>query len=111
MSLGLNPYNDRSPSSYYTTYEHSLTGEKVIKSEPLCVNGYCNDNGDCEVIDIALTCKCFPTHLGKQCFIDKNGYSDLADWYLKMFERIMGELTGNLANRALNDILFKSIRM
>ena len=109
VSLGLNPYNDRSPSSYYTTYEHSLTGEKVIKSEPLCVNGYCNDNGDCEVIDIALTCKCFPTHLGKQCFIDKNGYSDLADWYLKMFERIMGELTGNLANRALNDILFNSI--
>ena len=76
MSLGLNPYNDRMPSSFYTTYENSLTGDKIIKTEPQCVNGYCNDNGDCEVIDIAITCKCNPTYLGKQCFIDKNGYSE-----------------------------------
>ena len=111
MSLGLNPYNDRAPTSYYTTYENSLTGDKVIKVEPQCVNGYCNDNGDCEVIDIALTCKCNPTHLGKQCFLDKNGYSDLSEWYLKMYKRIMNKLDNpdSLVTPNLNDELFYAV--
>ena len=109
MSLGINPYNDRTPSAYYTTYENSLTGDKIIKTEPLCVNGYCNDNGVCEVIDIAITCKCNPTHLGKQCFIDKNGYADLAYWYQKMYEKIMDKLGGEPPNDPLNDFLFNAI--
>ena len=110
MSLGLNPYNDRKPESFYTTYENSITGDKVIKTEPQCVNGYCNDNGDCEVIDIAITCKCNPTHLGKQCFIDKNGYQDLAEWYIKMYQRIMERINGlNINNENLNDMLFDAV--
>ena len=111
MSLGINPYSDRMPTAYYTTYENSLTGDKVLKTEPECVNGYCNDNGDCEVIDIALTCKCSPTHLGKQCFLDKNGYLDLSTWYLKMYKRIMDKLDNpnNLVNPNLNDELFYGI--
>ena len=110
MSLGINPYSDRMPETYYTAYENSITGEKVIKTEPQCVNGYCNDNGDCEVIDIALTCKCNPTHIGKQCFLDKNGYSDLASWYQKMFRRIMDKLDNNLIyGLGLNDQLFLAV--
>ena len=110
MSLGINPYNDRMPTTYYTTYESSLTGEKVVKTEPQCVNGYCNDNGDCEVIDIALTCKCNPTHVGKQCFLDKNGYLDLSTWYLKMYKRILEQInSNNLINPVLNDELFYSM--
>ena len=108
MSLGVNPYNDRKPSSFYTTYENSLTGDKIIKTEPQCVNGYCNDNGNCEVIDTAVTCKCNPTHLGKQCFIDKNGYADLAYWYRKMYERIMNQLNNSDSNPPLNDLLFNA---
>ena len=66
MSLGINPYNTRVPNSYFTAYEGSLTGEKVLILEPQCINGYCNDNGDCEVIDVALTCKCTTSYIGKQ---------------------------------------------
>ena len=40
MSLGINPYTDRVPNSFFTTYESSLTGEKVVKVEPQCVSGY-----------------------------------------------------------------------
>ena len=110
FSLGLNPYNDRIPSAFYTTYENTITGDKIIKIEPQCVNGYCNDNGNCEVIDIAVTCKCNPTHVGKQCFIDKNGYADLAEWYKKMYDRIMGQINNNnLVSIPLNDYLFSAI--
>ena len=92
MSLGINPYTERMPSSYFSTYEGSLTGEKVLILEPQCISGYCNDNGDCEVIDVALTCKCLATHLGKQCFLDKNGYADLSSYYLKMYSRLYERL-------------------
>ena len=104
MSLGINPYSDRVPNSFFTTYESSLTGEKVVKVEPQCVNGYCNDNGDCEVIDVALTCKCSATYLGKQCFLDKNGYSDLEMNYQKMYLRLKERLNEG----DFNDIVFKA---
>ena len=104
MSLGINPYTDRVPNSYFTTYESSLTGEKVVKVEPQCVSGYCNDNGDCEVIDVALTCKCTASYMGKQCFLDKNGYADLSSYYLKMHNR----LRNRLSEGPINDDIFKS---
>jgi len=104
MSLGINPYTDRVPNSFFTTYESSLTGEKVVKVEPQCVSGYCNDNGDCEVIDVALTCKCTASFMGKQCFLDKNGYSDLACYYLKMYVRLRNRLSEDV----INDIIFKA---
>ena len=104
MSLGINPYTDRVPNSFFTTYESSLTGEKVVKVEPQCVSGYCNDNGDCEVIDVALTCKCTASYMGKQCFLDKNGYADLASYYLKMYTRLRNRLTEN----PINDTIFNS---
>ena len=107
MSLGINPYTDRVPSSFFTTYEGSLTGEKVLILEPQCVNGYCNDNGDCEVIDVALTCKCTASYLGKQCFLDKNGYSDLSDYYLKMYLRLQDRVNG-VAAEPFNDIIFQA---
>jgi hypothetical protein len=102
MSLGINPYTDRVPSSYFTTYEGSLTGERVLILEPQCVNGYCNDNGDCEVIDVALTCKCTASYIGKQCFLDKNGYADLASYYIKMFLRLQDRIN----SEPINDIVF-----
>ena len=107
MSLGINPYTDRVPSSFYTGYENSLTGEKVIITEPQCVNGYCNDNGDCEVIDVALTCKCTASYLGKQCFLDKNGYSDLASYYQILYLRLLDRITGDDAE-PINDIIFNA---
>ena len=107
MSLGINPYTDRVPSSFFTGYENSLTGEKVIITEPQCVNGYCNDNGECEVIDVALTCKCTASYLGKQCFLDKNGYSDLASYYQKMYLRLFDRI-GNPESEPINDIIFNA---
>ena len=109
MSLGINPYNDRVPSSYFTTYESSLTGEKVEKVEPICVTGYCNDNGDCEVIDVALTCKCIASYIGKECFLDKDGYSDLAYYYKKLYQRLLERIiSGNIVGDPINDIIFKA---
>ena len=109
MSLGINPYNDRAPSSYFTTYEGSLTGEKVEKVEPLCVTGYCNDNGDCEVIDVALTCKCVASYIGKECFLDKDGYSDLAYYYKKLYSRLSERIIlGKMVDDPINDIIFKA---
>ena len=107
MSLGINPYTDRMPSSYFSTYEGSLTGEKVLILEPQCVAGYCNDNGECEVIDVALTCKCTASYLGRQCFLDKNGYADLSDYYLKMYDRLKGQVElNNEEGKPFNEILF-----
>ena len=108
MSLGINPYTDRVPSSYFTTYEGSLTGEKVLILEPQCVAGYCNDNGECEVIDVALTCKCTASYLGRQCFLDKNGYADLSEYYLKMYNRLKERISGTNENGPINDIIFQA---
>ena len=108
MSLGINPYTDRVPSSYYTTYEGSLTGEKVLILEPQCVAGYCNDNGECEVIDVALTCKCTASYLGRQCFLDKNGYADLSEYYLKMYNRLKERISETNENGPINDIVFQA---
>ena len=107
MSLGINPYTDRVPNSFFTTYESSLTGEKVVKLEPQCVSGYCNDNGDCEVIDVALTCKCTAAYMGKQCFLDKNGYADLASYYLKMYTRLRNRLSEDAINDTIFDAFYK----
>ena len=68
MSLGINPYNTNNPEKFFTTYESSLTGEIVEMTDPTCVTGYCNDNGECQVIDVALTCHCQGGFLGKECF-------------------------------------------
>ena len=107
MSLGINPYNDRTPSSYFTTYEGSLTGEKVEKKDPVCVTGYCNDNGDCEVIDVALTCKCIASFIGKECFLDKDGYTDLAYYYKKLYQRLIDRIVmGNVVGEPINEIIF-----
>ena len=56
MSLGINPYNTNNPDKFFTTYESSLTGEVVEMTDPNCVTGYFNDNAECQVIDVALTC-------------------------------------------------------
>ena len=113
MSLGINPYTERMPSSYFTTYEGSLTGERVLILEPQCVSGYCNDNGDCEVIDVALTCKCTASYLGKQCFLDKNGYADLSAYYVKMYNRLKERLNepdpdNPNSTLAINDEVFQA---
>ena len=112
MSLGINPFTERMPSSYYTTYEGSLTGEKVLILEPQCINGYCNDNGVCEVIDVALSCKCTASYLGRQCFLDKNGYSDLSDYYVKMYNRLKERISltnsDGVANDPINDLVFQA---
>ena len=95
------------PSSYFTTYEASLTGEKVEKKDPYCVTGYCNDNGECEVIDIALTCKCIASYIGKECYMEKDGYTDLAYYYKKLYQRLIDRLiVGNVAGEPINDIVF-----
>ena len=107
MSLGINPFTDRVPSSFFTTYEASLTGEKVEIKDPQCITGYCNDNGDCEVIDVALTCKCVASFIGRECFLDKDGYTDLAYYYKKLYQRLMDRLImGNISNEPINEIVF-----
>ena len=78
MSLGINPYTSLIPEKFFTTYESSLTGEKVEMVDPTCISGYCNENGECQVIDVAMTCNCEAGFIGKECFLDKDGYTDLA---------------------------------
>ena len=109
MSLGINPFTERVPSSYFTTYEASLTGEKVEKKDPYCVTGYCNDNGECEVIDVALTCKCIASYIGKECYMEKDGYTDLAYYYKKLYQRLVDRLIiGNVAGEPINEFVFNA---
>ena len=107
MSLGIRPYTDRMPSLYFTTYSGSITGEKVEKKDPYCVTGYCSDHGDCEVIDVALTCKCVSNYIGKECFLDKDGYTELAYNYKTLYTRLIDRLIlGNTINEPINEIVF-----
>ena len=109
MSLGINPYTERVPSSFFTTYAASLTGEKVEQKDPQCITGYCNENGDCEVIDVALTCKCVASYIGKECFLDKDGYTDLAYYYKKLYQRLIDRLTlGSVTGDPINDNIFNA---
>ena len=106
MSLGINPYNTNNPEKFFTTYESSLTGEIVEMTDPTCVTGYCNDNGECQVIDVALTCHCQGGFLGKECFLDKDGYTDLSYYYKKLYQRLIDRL--NQVGPGINDIIFKA---
>ena len=107
MSLGIRPYTDKNPNLFFTTYSGSITGEKVEKKDPYCVAGYCSDHGDCEVIDVALTCKCVATYIGKECFLDKDGYTDLAYNYKTLYTRLIDRLIlGNTVNEPINEIVF-----
>ena len=106
MSLGINPYTPNNPEKFFTSYESSLTGEKVEMTDPLCITGYCNDNGDCEVIDVAMTCNCLAGFLGKECFLDKDGYTDLSFYYKKLYQRLIDRVTQ--VGPGINDIVFKA---
>ena len=106
MSLGINPYNTHVPEKFFTTYESSLTGEVVEMTDPLCVAGYCNDNGECQVIDVALTCHCLGGYLGKECFLDKDGYTDLSYYYKKLYQRLINRL--NQVGPGINDMIFQA---
>ena len=106
MSLGINPYNTNNPDKFFTTYESSLTGEVVEMTDPNCVTGYCNDNGECQVIDVALTCNCLGGFLGKECFLDKDGYTDLSYYYKKLYQRLISRLEQGGAG--INNMIFNS---
>ena len=106
MSLGINPYTSNNPEKFFTTYESSLTGEKVEMNDPFCISGYCNDNGECQVIDVAMTCHCLGGYLGKECFLDKDGYTDLSYYYKKLYQRLIDRAT--LSSVPFNDIVFKA---
>ena len=105
MSLGINPYTTNNPEKFFTTYESSLTGEKVEMTDPQCIAGYCNDNGECQVIDVALTCHCQGGFLGKECFLDKDGYTDLSYYYKKLYQRLIDRL---VQTGGVNDIIFNA---
>ena len=106
MSLGINPYTTNVPEKFFTTYESSLTGEKVEMTDPPCITGYCNDNGECQVIDVAMTCNCKAGYLGKECFLDKDGYTDLSYYYKKLYQRLIDRLTQ--AGTGINDMVFNA---
>ena len=106
MSLGINPYTTNVPEKFFTTYESSLTGEKVEMTDPPCITGYCNGNGECQVIDVAMTCNCEAGYLGKECFLDKDGYTDLSYYYKKLYQRLIDRLTQ--AGTGINDMVFNA---
>ena len=106
MSLGINPYNTNNPEKFFTIYESSLTGEKVEMTDPPCIAGYCNDHGECQVIDVAMTCNCEAGFLGKECFLDKDGYTDLSYYYKKLYQRLLDRLFQ--VGEGFNDLIFNA---
>ena len=106
MSLGINPFTTHVPEKFFTSYESSLTGEKVEMTDPQCIAGYCNDNGECQVIDVAMTCNCKGGYLGKECFLDKDGYTDLSYYYKKLYQRLIERLTK--PGTSINDHIFNA---
>ena len=106
MSLGINPFTTHVPEKFFTTYESSLTGEKVEMVDPTCISGYCNDNGECQVIDVVMTCNCKAGFLGKECFLDKDGYTNLAYYYRKLYQRLIDRLSQGTGG--MNDMIFNA---
>jgi hypothetical protein len=45
--------------------------------------------------------------MGKQCFLDKNGYADLASYYVKMYTRLRNRLTESPINDTIFDSFYK----
>lgn len=104
-SAGLNALNEKRPESYFTLYTPSLTGEKVEKQDPNCINGYCNGHGTCGLIDISIVCSCNGGFIGTWCQVDKDGYTNLASMYKKVYDKLMTLLeTGTV----INDNIFNS---
>ena len=107
-SVSLNPHRDVQPSLYYSTFEVSLDGSKILMNDPKCVDTYCNYNGDCGIIDVTIACNCKSSYIGNNCNILKTSYSKLAYYFQEMYGRVFNIIE----TRGLtigDDILFNSI--
>ena len=87
-SVTVNPYRDLRPNQYYSTFETSLDGSKILLNDPNCVDNYCNNHGECGIIDVSISCDCKAAYIGNNCNILKTAYSKLAYYFQEMYGRV-----------------------
>lgn len=52
--------------------------------DPICSELYCNNRGECNLIDKYLSCSCDSNYLGDNCQIDLSSYEYLKGIYSKI---------------------------
>ena len=107
-SISINPYREVRPNQYYSTFETSLDGSKIIMNDPNCVDTYCNGHGECDIIDVTIACDCKAAYVGNNCNVLKTGYSKLAYYFQEMYARVF-DLISNRGLTIGDDVLFNSI--
>ena len=107
-SVSVNPYREVRPNLYYSTFETSLDGSKILMNDPNCVDSYCNSHGECGIIDVTISCDCKSGYVGNNCNILKTGYSRLAYYYQEMYGRVF-DLIQNRGLTIGDDILFNTL--
>ncbi len=107
-SITLNPYRDLRPNQYYSTFETSLDGSKILINDPNCVDTYCNNHGECGIIDVTIACDCKAAYIGNNCNILKTSYSKLAYYFQEMYGRVF-DLIESRGLVIGDDILFNTI--
>ena len=95
-SLGLNTYKTLQPELFQTKYEPALDQSIVTKRDPTCTSDYCNYNGECDLVDEFIVCKC-EGYVGRNCHVDKtDGYQQLENAYNELYNKILGELQSSI---------------
>ena len=107
-SVSINPEREVKPNQYYSTFETSLDGSKIIMNDPNCVDTYCNGHGECGIIDVTIACDCKAAYVGNNCNVLKTGYSKLAYYYQEMYGRVF-DLISDRGLTIGDDILFNTI--
>ena len=107
-SISINPDRDVKPNQYYSTFETSIDGSKILMNDPNCVDTYCNGHGECGLIDVTIACDCKAAYVGNNCNVLKTGYSKLAYYYQEMYGRVF-DLISDRGLTIGDDVLFNTI--
>ena len=84
-SLGLNQ-NDNNGEYYMTYFEPSLSENKINIFDPVCNTKYCNNRGNCDLIDKYMICICNDEFIGINCHFEKNYFDEVDEKFNELYK-------------------------
>ena len=97
LSLTIDAYKTVYPNFLQTQFESALDGTEVLMEDPTCVAEYCNDNGNCVLVDEFLICHCNEGWTGKYCHIDRIGQDTLEFYFNQLFLKVYKDLEDTIS--------------
>ena len=96
MSLAIDSYKSVQPARLQSEFSPLLDGTAINQIDPKCTIDFCNNRGDCRLLDVFINCHCYSGYMGRNCHLDMAKYQTLESYYKQLYDKLMEDLQNSI---------------